>query len=65
MLDEREIGRRKGLQDAIGALKTELRMVRTALVATVDEQLKDKLIDRSEVWIAAIELLELQLDPSS
>jgi hypothetical protein len=57
-LAEVQKGRRLGLKEGIAALKVELRLVRTAIVASVDEQQKQKLIDRAEVWVCAIEILE-------
>jgi hypothetical protein len=57
-----EIGRKKGLREGIDALNVELQIARAALsahrAAKVKEGSESQLIDRIEVWIAAIETLE-------
>ncbi len=57
-LDQIETGRKKGLRDGIDALKVELKIARAALSGTDDAAIKDTLIARIEVWVAAIEALE-------
>ncbi len=57
-LDQIEIGRKKGIREAVDTLKGELRMARTAMAATVDEQQREQLRDRIGVWVCAIEIVE-------